>query len=393
MLEVKQNLGVSGEYRMIVRRADGSVKFDSGVQQNLVLDNALRHYLGLTVRNSAGVEYPLSTSSGFSVMQNCVVGTGNTPPQNTDIALQNFVAVNSSLAAVTSSGGSTDYGREEPSSDKHPGFVKLWTIQKYVFTGIENKNISEVGLVARFVNSESLGGATYQNAYALMTRALVKDTSGTPLAITVLAGEVLEVMYQVNVYVDISRKTGSFTLASKVGGQTTNATFDYALQLANVDNPYGDLVLQTLGNQAGGGINSYGVKETDAELSASYDLNDASWQTLTHTNTSVISSKTTGAKSSQYIYPNKTSPGNYIPEIVNKDFNTKTISVKTYCGIYTHVYTNGIRAYSFAIISASSRELMRAFVWVKNRANGQGIKKTDRQAWETTFSITIDRWV
>ena len=34
-----------------------------------------------------------------------------------------------------------------------------------------------------------------------------------------------------------------------------------------------------------------------------------------------------------------------------------------------------------------------ALVVVKNKANGQGIKKTDRQIWEHIASFTINRWV
>ena len=56
MLELNQNLGIAGEFQVIVRRADGSVRVDTGMQKNLILDNGLKFYLSQKMMNDDAVE-------------------------------------------------------------------------------------------------------------------------------------------------------------------------------------------------------------------------------------------------------------------------------------------------------------------------------------------------
>ncbi len=219
MIKTEQKLGLSGEFQIIVRRADGSIKFDTGMQPNLVLDNGIKHYLGLPMVNNSGKQQP-THKNGF--MNYCYVGSGNKLPQKTDVALQNMVARHVEARDWV-------LGKDEPDTGKHEGFVKVWRRGKIHFDNINNQNITEVGLAA-WQGSESIDGVRYDNAYTLVTRALIKDSGGTPITVTVLQGEILEVIYQINIYVDIKRKTGSFTLTTTKDGQDTTGTFDYFLQ-------------------------------------------------------------------------------------------------------------------------------------------------------------------
>jgi len=380
MIKTEQKLGLSGEFQVIVRRADGSIKFDTGMQPNLVLDNGIKHYLGLPMVNSAGKQQT-EHKSGF--MAHCYVGTGNKQPATSDVALQNMVARNVIARDWTQ-------GTEQPDTGLHEGFVKLWKRGRYVFDNINNQNITEVGL-ATWYGDEIIDTVAYNNVYTLVTRALIKDSRGTPITVTVLQGEILEVVYQINMYVDIKRQTGSFTLTTTKDNQDTVETFDYFMQpyaigAANhIDAP---LVLGSHRH----GITSWGVKETDDQLTSDYDLNDTIYQGITHNDLNNLSQKTTGSSSSSSKVQTKYSDSYLLTTETERSFETRRTSYKHVNGIYTHIYPNGIRAYKVGVGYAQYPQLVQGLVVVKNRVNGQGIKKTNRQLWEFSHSYTINRW-
>lgn len=379
MIKTEQKLGLSGEFQIIVRRADGSIKFDTGMQPNLVLDNGIKHYLGLPMVNNSGKQQTTHIN-GF--MNYCYVGSGNKLPQKTDVALQNMVARHV---------GTRDwvFGKDEPDTGKHEGFVKTWKRGKYVFDNINNQNITEVGLAA-WQGSESIDGVRYDNAYTLVTRALIKDSGGTPITVTVLQGEILEVIYQINIYVDIKRKTGSFTLTTTKDGQDTTDTFDYFLQPHTVSS--GNAISNYLMfDKNYHGVASWGVKETDTELTGSYALDDTDYKAITHNDTSKLAGKTSGNKTSS-AGASKYQDGYIESSITEQSFETGRVTVKVVNGIYSHIHTNGIRAFQIAQGYGSTYKLVHGLVVLKNRANGQGIKKTNRQLWEFTHSYILSRW-
>ena len=140
MLELNQNLGIAGEFQVIVRRADGSVRIDTGMQKNLILDNGLKFYLSQKMTNDSAEEEEGHYGTMFSGL---VVGSGNQEPTNTEVKLQNFIA-------HTLTQRDTEWGKTEPTEDQHPNFVKVWKRTKFIFDNIRNQNISELGLVARY---------------------------------------------------------------------------------------------------------------------------------------------------------------------------------------------------------------------------------------------------
>lgn len=379
MIKTEQQFGLSGEFQVIVRRADGSIKFDSGTQKNLILDNGIKHYLGLPMLNSANKQQTIFRS-GF--MNYCFIGTGNKPPAVSDVALQNMVARN-----VTDRDRA--YGTEQPDTGKHEGFVKLWKRVKYVFDNINNQNITEVGLSPWF-GSEHTDNTNYNNVYTLVTRALIKDKQGTPITVTVLQGEILEVVYQINMYIDVKRQTGSFTLATTKDSQDTTETFDYFIQPYDIGSA--DYIDQWISfDSTHQGINSWGVKETDDQLTSAYDLNDSVYQSLTHTGITNLSQKVSGSGSSRGSASTKYSDSYLLTTETGRDFDTRRVGYKHVNGIYTHIYPNGIRAFNVAV-GNRSHTFVRALVVVKNRTNGQGIKKTNQQLWEFSHYFTLNRW-
>lgn len=389
MLELNQNLGIAGEFQVIVRRADGSVRIDTGMQKNLILDNGLKYYLSQKMTNDNAEE---EEHAGW-MFSGLVVGSGNQAPTNTEVKLQNFIA-------HTSTQRDTEWGKTEPTKGQHPNFVKVWKRTKFIFDNINNQNISELGLASHYWDKWYAGHSPeYQKRYLLVTRALIKGNDGHPLTITVLEGEVLEVIYQINMYVDIRRQTGEFKLTTYPTGQNpetgvgTESQFEYFLQPHNISHGQhidGRLYLHdSLNNR----VNSFGVKETDGELNAAYDLTQAGYQ-FDHTNTNwtEFDKLHSGIQQTGYDNSSKYLESYQTVEHISTDVLTGKQTVKYKTGIYSHIHDNGIRGMSFHLGNSQYMQLVNGVVIFKNKANGQGIKKTNRQIWEFLASWTIKRW-
>lgn len=384
MLELNQNLGIAGEFQVIVRRADGSVRIDTGIQKNLILDNGLKFYLSQKMMNDNAEE----ENHKGNMFSGLVVGSGNQQPTNTEVKLQSFVA-------HTSTHRDTEWGKTEPTGGQHPNFVKVWKRTKFIFDNINNQNISELGLVADYWDKwygAPVNGI--EKRYLLTTRALIKGNDGLPLTITVLEDEVLEVIYQINMYVDIRRQTGEFKLTTYLTGQNpetgvgTESRFEYFLQPHNISD--GQLIDYKLFlyNRVG----SFGVKETDGELTAGYDLTQAGYQfDYKNTDWTEFDKLKSTYKQTDQSY-GKYEESYQTIEHVSTDVSTGKQTAKCKTGIYSHIHDNGIRGMEFHLGHINSANLVTGIVIFKNKANGQGIKKTNRQVWEFLTSWTIKRW-
>lgn len=155
-------IGIAGEVRLVVKKSCGAVKKDTGFQKNLILNQGLDFFGG---------------GKGFNIFSACAIGSGNSTPVATQTKLDAFLTI------TTGSPSSSEYDYAASSDNLY----KTNKVYKYVFTGLNNVNVSEVGLVS--------DGSTSANYY-LCTRALLKDSLGTPTTITVLDGETLEIYYK-----------------------------------------------------------------------------------------------------------------------------------------------------------------------------------------------------
>ena len=387
MLELNQNLGIAGEFQVIVRQADGSARIDTGMQKNLILDNGLKYYLSQKMMNdNAEEEDP--TGMMFSGL---VVGSGNQQPTNTEVKLRSFVA-------HTSTQRDTEWGKTEPTKDQHPNFVKVWKRTKFIFDNIKNQNISELGLVANYWDKYNTQLSKSEKRYLLTTRALIKGNDGRPLTITVLEGEVLEVIYQINMYVDIRRQTGEFKLTTYPTGQNpgtgvgTESQFEYFLQPHNIAQGQYIDYRPTLHDSNYNKVISYGVKETDDGLTAGYDLTQAGYK-FDHTNTNwtEFNKLKSTDKQTGHNTIHKYQDTYQTIEPVSTDVLTGKQTVRYKTGIYSHIHANGIRGLTYPL-GVNATYLFTGVVIFKNKANGQGIKKTNRQIWEFLASWTITRW-
>lgn len=219
------HVGIAGEVRCVITKADGTVKTDTGYQKNLILNQGLDFFGG---------------NKGDTMFYKCAIGAGNTAPSPTQTALDSYITM--ATGAISSS--SYGYTADETNT------YKTFATHKYTYTGLKNVTIGEVGLVSQ---------GTTNTDYYLCTRALIKDNLGVAATITILAGETLEIYYKLwqvvstlaqSYVIDVSDGNGNSTpynVAIKpvsVGngdywgniGKVIRVVTDYAFYTATTDN-------------------------------------------------------------------------------------------------------------------------------------------------------------
>ena len=163
-------VGLYGEVKVIVKRADDTVRLDTGFFPNVITN------LGLD-----------AIGNDNDLFNYCSVGGGNSKPLNTNTKLDNPLQVGSRI----SSESKYDY---DPVRDTE--FYKCSRTVGYRFEGLDNKNISEVGLVGDYASGQ----------HPAYTRTLIKNSAGEPTVITVLSGEILELQYRLWQVFDVKDK-------------------------------------------------------------------------------------------------------------------------------------------------------------------------------------------
>nr|WP_313097025.1 hypothetical protein [Moraxella sp. CTOTU48717] len=179
---MQANMGMAGEFRCVVKRADGSTKIDTGYQKNLILDQGLNVFGGNT-----------------DVTSKCAIGSGNSTPIVTQTRLDYPVKTVNRAESYYSL--KNDYDQT-----KDGNFYKTNKVVRFVFNDLNNVNISEIGLTS----SEDV----------LFSRALIKSGNGQPTTITVLSGEILEIYYKLWMVTDLTPKTGVINVSDGVGNNT-----------------------------------------------------------------------------------------------------------------------------------------------------------------------------
>lgn len=155
MNEINVTAGLAGRYKLVVTRADGSTR-ETEWFDNLILNNGL---------NRIGTG---------AIGHYCQVGSGSAAPLVTDTSLQSLVASAGAHSSSDGIGSTPYYG---------------WHRRTYRFNaGVATGNLSEVGI------GWTTGSST------LFSRALIRDGGGSPTTITVLADEVLDVIYELRLY-------------------------------------------------------------------------------------------------------------------------------------------------------------------------------------------------
>jgi len=162
------------------------------------------------------------------------VGTGSTPPANSDAQMGNGIAY--SLNTQVNSFGAVQTGT-----------VYFWRrITKRFAQGAASGNLTEVG---------TGWGATVSGNGTLFSRTLIKDGNGNPVTIVVLPREFLDVTYEFRVYPPATDATFSVTIS----GVTHNCVIKPAYfaqwavgQIYFLNSGYHYVYTGTLGTISGG---------------------------------------------------------------------------------------------------------------------------------------------
>ena len=177
-------IGVAGEVRCVVTKADGTVKIDTGYHKNLILNQGLDFFGG---------------GKGSIINQSCAIGAGNSTPLITQTKLDSYI----------SQADGTDTTYDYSYVDTGDGLYRMWQQKKYRFTPSSDINVSELGLVST--------GTTSSNYY-LTTRTLLKDSLGVPTTITVRIGETLDIYYKFHKVIATTDKSFVINVLDGDGG-------------------------------------------------------------------------------------------------------------------------------------------------------------------------------
>lgn len=224
--EASHTAGMSGEYRMEVRRADGSLKHDTGWFKNLILDAGLNR---------------LGSGGGVS---GCAVGTDSTAPAATQTALVARSAWTTTRQSFTSSAAATA-----------PYYYQVSTTWRFAI-GALNGNYSEVGV-----------GWAQDNMFS---RALIVNGGGTPTPISVLADEQLDVTYRLRLYLPTTDWGGTYTIGGSsytVLGRSYAVTTNY---WATVGDPTGAALVAVQGTNYGAAYSGGIAAITATSMSGGY---------------------------------------------------------------------------------------------------------------------------
>ncbi|WP_218955173.1 MULTISPECIES: hypothetical protein, partial [unclassified Acinetobacter] len=210
---------VGARFKLIARKADLSISKESAWGHNKVLDTGLD-------RMSAG-----------TWIDRCCVGAGNSTPLNSQVALDNLIASTTTIFATELIKNTvTPY---------YYGVRLTWRFAQGVAAG----NLSEVGL--------GWGNANLWN------RSLIKDSSGEPTTITVLADEFLDVVSEIRIYLP-ETISGSFNLTDKDNVVLSSHNF---IGIPVIMNPYG--IFSKVGI---GGINEFGANAFTGSIGANITI-------------------------------------------------------------------------------------------------------------------------
>ncbi len=190
VLNIPFTAKVEGFYTLRRYKADGTLVQEVAPVKNLITN------LGLDQLGRSG-----------SFMDWCFVGTGTTAPAVTDVALASYLAKTSSVQSTSGSNAGAPY------------YEYMFSRTFRFPVGAATGNITEVGV--GYIS----GSPENRNT---CSRALTVDGGGSPITITVLADEYLDVTYTFVMYPPLTDYSGSFVMSG--------TTINYTTRLAKAAN-------------------------------------------------------------------------------------------------------------------------------------------------------------
>lgn len=176
---------VGGRYKIQLANGEGEITQETDWFDNLITNTGLDWY-------GAGVVDYNPSSTAYSPLGRCAVGTNNTPPSNTDTTLGTQVATQPAYnSPAQSPGGSVTYVSGPP--------AYFTTTVTYTFPlGAVVGNLAEIG-VGCF---PSTGGTpTSSTPMTLFSHALIQS-GGSPTTISVTSADQLIVTFELRYYIN-----------------------------------------------------------------------------------------------------------------------------------------------------------------------------------------------
>lgn len=167
----------------------------------------IREYEFKNLILNSGIDYYMTSSNWF--ISGCILGSSSVPPVATDTTITNILGTSTTLQASGAGGSNTTV---------LPYYTSYYWTYRFI-EGVATGNISQVAMTYGSVNAAN-------NTYTgLFSKALVKDGNGTPITITKLADEVLDVTYTLRMYAPELDVTGTTTISG--------VNYDYIVRAAN----------------------------------------------------------------------------------------------------------------------------------------------------------------
>ncbi len=167
-----KQIGIAGEYKVVVNRPDGSIKQETGWFDNLITNAGLDRLAGNMV-----------------AFNRARVGTGTSAPSVLQTALDAQIAASNTKTAVDSVVNSGA-----------PNYETTHTVGFVFNQGAVVGNITEVGV-------------SHDNTASLFSRALILDEFQNPISIAVTAIDQLTVFYRLRVKPPLSDFSGTVNIS------------------------------------------------------------------------------------------------------------------------------------------------------------------------------------
>ena len=175
---------LKGEYKLKVYRPDGSLRKETEWFDNIILNR------GLDL---------IAAGNGASSFANCSVGSGTTTPSVTQTALTNL-----QLSTTTKQSGSNTW----------------YSSPNYYYESIITYRFAAVGAGLSYNLNEVGVGKT---STELFSRALITDSGGTPITVSIVEGEILDVIYKFRNYPPLT--TADYSQQVIISGTTYTFTW------------------------------------------------------------------------------------------------------------------------------------------------------------------------
>lgn len=167
----------------------------------------IREYEFKNLILNSGIDYYMTSPNSF--ISGCILGSSSVPPVATDTTITNILGTSTTFQTSGAGGSNTTV---------LPYYTSYYWTYRFI-EGVATGNIAQVAMTYGSVNAAN-------NTYTgLFSKALVKDGNGTPITITKLADEVLDVTYTLRMYAPELDVTGTTTISG--------VNYDYIVRAAN----------------------------------------------------------------------------------------------------------------------------------------------------------------